>query len=88
MCKTYDHWIGGSEHVSYQTELTTQVRVYTDGIIGQIGHGQTAAHHLAHVLLNQVGMQWNTLVGFIDTFYLDLVAKCKFNSEKAWKLVA
>jgi hypothetical protein len=56
MCKTYDHWIGGSEHVSYRTELSTQVRVYTDGIIGQIGHGQTPAHHLAHVLLNQVGM--------------------------------
>jgi hypothetical protein len=33
-------------------------------------------------------MQWNALIGFIDTFYLDLVAKCKFDSRKAWKLVA
>jgi hypothetical protein len=88
MCKTYEHWIGGGEHVSYRTELSTQVRVYTDGVIGQIGNGQTPAHLLAHVLLNQVGMQWNALIGFIDTFYLDLVAKCKFDSGKAWKLVA
>jgi hypothetical protein len=27
-------------------------------------------------------------VGFIDMFYLDLVAKCKFDEAKAWKLVA
>jgi hypothetical protein len=88
MCKTYEHWIGGGEHVSHRTELSAQVRVHTDGAIGQIGNGQTPAHLLAHVLLNQVGMQWNALVGFIDTFYLDLVAKCKFDSGKAWKLVA
>jgi hypothetical protein len=82
------HWIGGSEHVSCRAELSTQVRVHTDGVIGQIGDGQTLAHLLAHVSLNQVGMQWNALIGFIDTFYLDLVAKCKFDSGKAWKLVA
>jgi hypothetical protein len=88
MCKTYDHWIGGGTHVSYRAELSTQIRIYTEGILGQIGVAHTPAHHLAHVLLNQVGMQWNAIVGFIDSFYLDLVAKCKFDSTKAWKLVA
>jgi hypothetical protein len=88
MCKTYDHWIGGGAHVSYRVELSNQIRIYTDGVLGQIGVAHTPAHHLAHVLLNQVGMQWNAIVGFIDSFYLDLVAKCKFDSSKAWKLVA
>jgi hypothetical protein len=88
MCKTYKHWIGGGSHVSYQAELSSQIRIYTEGIVGQIGTTQTPAHHLAHVLLNEVGMQWNSIVGFIDMFYLDLVAKCKFDTTKAWKLVA
>jgi hypothetical protein len=33
-------------------------------------------------------MQWNAIVGFIDMFYLELVAKAKFDPGKAWKLVA
>ena len=33
-------------------------------------------------------MQWSSIAGFMDMFYLDLVAKCKFESGKAWKLVA
>jgi hypothetical protein len=88
MCKTYEHWIGGGSHVSYRAELSGQIRVYTDGILGQIGTPHSPAHHLAHVLLSQVTRQWNSIVGFIDMFYLDLVAKCKFDSVKAWKLVA
>jgi hypothetical protein len=81
-------WIGGGNQVSYQTELSNQLLVYTDGISGQIGAPTTPAHHSAQVLLNQVGMQWNTVVSFIDMFYLELVAKCKFDPTKAWKLVA
>jgi hypothetical protein len=88
MCKTYEHWIGGGSHVSYRAELSAQIRVYTDGILGRIGTPHSPAHHLAHVLLSQVTMQWNSIVGFIDMLYLDLVAKCKFDSVKAWKLVA
>jgi hypothetical protein len=87
-CTTYEHWIGGGEKFSYRQELSDQVAVYTDGIMGQIGEPSTPAHHLAQVLLNQVGSQWNSIVGFIDRFYLELVAKAKFNPDKAWKLVA
>jgi hypothetical protein len=87
-CKTYDQWIGAGSHVSYRAELSSQIRVYTDGVLGQIGVATSPAHHLAHVLLNHVGMQWNSVVGFIDMFYLDLVAKCKFDPQKAWVLVA
>jgi hypothetical protein len=82
MCNTYDHWIGSGPQVSYQAELSNQIRIYTEGVIGQIGLAHTPAHHLAHVLLNQVGMQWNAIVGFIYSFYLDLVAKCKFDTSK------
>jgi hypothetical protein len=32
--------------------------------MGQIGDPTTPAHHLAQVLLNQVGMQWNSIVGY------------------------
>jgi hypothetical protein len=85
MCKTYDQWIGGRNQVSYRQDLSTQILVYTDGIIGQIGPPLTPAHNLA---LTKVGMQWNVVVGFIDMFYLELVAKAKFDSVKAWKLVA
>jgi hypothetical protein len=56
--------------------------------LGQIGPPSTPAHYLAQVLLNQVGMQWNAIIGFVDMFYLELVAKCKFDATKAWKLVA
>lgn len=87
MCMTYDQWIGGGNQVSYLQELSNQLLVYTDGILGQIGACQTPAHHLAQVLLNQVGMQWNAVVGFIDMFYLELVVKANFNPAKAWKLV-
>jgi hypothetical protein len=66
---TYEQWIGGGNQVSYRTELSNQLLVYTDGILGQIGAPTTPAHHLAQVLLNQVGMQWNAVVGFIDMFY-------------------
>jgi hypothetical protein len=88
MCKTYDQWIGSGNQESYRQELSTQILVYTNGILGQIGAPSTPAHHLAQVLLNQVGMQWNAVIGFIDMFYLELVAKAKFDSGKAWKLVA
>jgi hypothetical protein len=87
-CKTYDQWIGGGNQVSYRQELSNQLLVYTDGIMGQIGAPTTPAHNLAHVLSNQVMMQWNDIVGFVDMFYLELVAKAKFNPTKAWKLVA
>jgi hypothetical protein len=40
------------------------------------------------VLVNQVGTQWNAIAGFIDIFYLELVAKAKFDAGKAWKRVA
>lgn len=89
MCKTYEHWVGGGGQVSYRAELSGQLLVFTDGILGQIGVALTPArHHLAQVLLNQVGIQWNAVVGFIDMLYLELVAKCKFDPVKAWKLVA
>jgi hypothetical protein len=88
MCKTYEQRIGSGNQVSYQQELSNQVLVYTDGVLGQIGAPETPAHHLAQVLLNQVGMQWNAVVGFIDMFYLELAAKAKFDAKKAWKLVA
>jgi hypothetical protein len=58
MCKTYDQWIGGGNQVSYRQDLSTQILVYTDGILGQIGPPSTPAHNLAHVLLTKVGMQW------------------------------
>jgi hypothetical protein len=88
MCDTYEHWIGAGSHVSYRAELSNQLRIYTEGVLGQIGVAKTPAHQLAQVLLNEVGMQWNAIVGFIDMFYLDLVAKCKFDAIKAWTLVA
>jgi hypothetical protein len=88
MCKTYEQWIGGGIQVSYRAELGSQLLVCTDGILGQIGVPSTPAHYLAQVMLTQVGMQWNAVVGFIDMFYLERVAKCKFDSAKAWKLVA
>jgi hypothetical protein len=88
MCKTYEQWIGGGNQVSYRAELSSQLLVYSDGIMGQIGPPSTPAHYLAQVLLTQVGMQWNAVVGFVDMFYLELVAKCKFDPTKAWKLVA
>jgi hypothetical protein len=88
MCKTYEQWIGSGNQVSYRQELSNQLLVYTDGILGQIGASSTPAHHLAQVLLNQVGMQWNAIIGFIDMLYLELVAKAKFDAKKAWKLVA
>jgi hypothetical protein len=69
-------------------ELSSQLQVCTDGILGQIGAPLTPVHHLAQVLLNhQVGMQWNAVVRFINIFNLELVAKCKFDPMKACKLV-
>jgi hypothetical protein len=53
MCKTYDLWIGSGNQVSYRQDLSTQILVYTNGILGQIGPPLTPAHHLAQVLLNQ-----------------------------------
>ena len=87
VCKAYEHWIGAGSHVSYREELSTQIRSNTEGILGQIGEGATPSSLLAHLLLSQVVMQWNAIVGFIDMFYLDLVAKCKFDPAKMWKLV-
>jgi hypothetical protein len=58
MCKTYDQWIGGGNQVSYRQDLSTQILVYTDGILGQIGPPLTPAHNLAQVLRTKVGMQW------------------------------
>ena len=88
MCKTYEQWIGAGDHVCYRDELTTQIQNYTDGIMGQIGDADTPAALLAHYLLSLNIMQWTSIAGFMDMFYLDLVAKCKFESGKAWKLVA
>jgi hypothetical protein len=87
MCKTYDQWIGSGNQVSYRQELSNQILVYTDVVLGQIGAPETPAHYLAQLLLTQVGMQWNAVVGFIDLFYLELVAKAKFDAKKSWKLV-
>jgi hypothetical protein len=56
--------------------------------MGQIGEAITPATLLAHSLLSLNVMQWNAIAGFVDVFYLDLVAKCKFDPGKAWKLVA
>jgi hypothetical protein len=81
MCKTYEQWIGSGNQVSYRQELSNQILVYTDGILDQIGAREMPAHHLAQVLLNPVGMQWNAVVGFIDMFYLELVAKAKFDAQ-------
>ena len=88
MCKTHEHWIGAGEHVSHRQELTNQIQSYTEGIMGQIGEAITPATLLAHLLLSLNVMQWNAIAGFMDMFYLDLVAKCKFDPGKAWKLVA
>jgi hypothetical protein len=83
MCKTYDQWIGSGKQEVYCQDLSTQILVYTNGILGHIGTPLTPAHHLAQVLLNQVGMEWNAVIGFVDMFYLELVAKAKFDSGKA-----
>jgi hypothetical protein len=56
--------------------------------MGQIGNAVTPAALLAYLLLSLNVMQWTAIAGFMDMFYLDLVAKCKFESGKAWKLVA
>jgi hypothetical protein len=77
MCKTYDQWIGSGNQESYCQELCTQIQVYTNGILGQIGVPLTPAHYLAQVLLTQVGMQWNAVVGFIDMFIDFKIVKAK-----------
>jgi hypothetical protein len=41
MCKTYDHWIGSGAHVSYRAELSNPIRIYTEGVLGQIGVAHT-----------------------------------------------
>lgn len=59
MCEMYEQWIGSGNQVSYRAKLSSQLLLfYTDGILGQIGVTLTPAHHLAQVLLNQVGIQW------------------------------
>ena len=88
ICKTYEQWIGPGDHVCYQDELTTQIQNYTDGIMGQIGDADSPAALLAHYLLSLNIMEWTSIAGFMDMLYLGLVAKCKFESGKAWKLVA
>jgi hypothetical protein len=37
MCKTYEQWIGGGDQVSYRQELSNQLLIYTNGIMGEIG---------------------------------------------------
>ena len=56
--------------------------------MGQIRDADAPAALLAHYLLSLNIMQWTSIAGFMDMLYLGLVAKCKFESGKAWKLVA
>ena len=70
MCKTYEHWIGATgTHVSYEEELSSMIRNYVRGILGQIGTDTTPSSLMAQLLLTQVGMQWNAIVGFIARLY-------------------
>jgi hypothetical protein len=74
--KPYEQWIGGGNQVSYRAELSSQLLVYTDGILKQIGPSSFKPG-------------WNAVVSFFDMFYLKLLAICKFDpAVKIWMLVA
>ena len=65
-CKTHEKWIIGTQ--SFKTVTTKQVKKFINGILGNIASG-SGGRGLARVLLNEVSLQWNEIVAFIDTFF-------------------
>jgi hypothetical protein len=78
---------GGGSVRAYKVTIEAQLKTYVTGLRGSMKTlvGEWAT--FADVCLTAVETQLTKLIGFIDSFYSDLVEVAHFNPRSAWVLV-
>jgi hypothetical protein len=85
-CSSFDNWIGMGLNTSVAGTITSDVTKFVMGIRGSM-RSQTDDTSLAMTLLDNVEIQLNKLVAFIDKFFKELTMIANFLVESAWKLI-
>jgi hypothetical protein len=85
-CSSFDHWIGIGLNTSVAGTITSDVTKFVTGIRGSM-RSQSWDTSLAMTLLDNVKIQLNKLVAFIDKFFKELTMIANFSVGSAWKLI-
>jgi hypothetical protein len=85
-CSTFDNWIGIGLNTSVAGTVTSDVTKFVMGIRGSM-RSQSGDTSLAMTLLDNVEIQLNKLITFIDKFFKELTMIANFSVGSAWKLI-
>lgn len=78
-------WQGAQGNEPYRDLLTRRLEVFLDGLLGASTELPNPA--LADALINNIRNQFTWLIGFIESFYRELVNVAHFPPKLAWSLV-
>jgi hypothetical protein len=85
-CPSYDSWVGVGLRTSVSGTITNDVTKFVSGIRGSLRF-QSGDTSLAMTLLDNVEIQYNKLVAFVEKFFKELTTVANFPVESAWKLI-
>jgi hypothetical protein len=85
-CPTYESWVGVGLKTSVSGTITNGVAKFVSGIRGTLRF-QSGDTSLAMTLLDNVEIQYNKLVAFVEKFFKELTTVANFPLESAWKLI-
>jgi hypothetical protein len=85
-CSSYENWVGVGLKTSVSGTITNNVMKFVSGICGTLRF-QSGDTSLAMTLLDNVEIQYNKLVAFIEKFFKELTTVANFPVESAWKLI-
>jgi hypothetical protein len=85
-CSSYENWVGVGLKTSVSGTITNDVTKFVSGIRGALRF-QSGDTSLAMTLLDNVEIQYNKLVAFIEKFFKELTTVANFPVESAWKLI-
>jgi hypothetical protein len=85
-CPSYESWVGVGLKTPVSGTITNDVAKFVSGIRGSL-RVQSGDTSLALTLLDNVEIQYNKLVAFIEKFFKELTTVANFPVESAWKLL-
>jgi hypothetical protein len=85
-CPSYESWVGVGLKTSVSGTITSDVTKFVAGLRGTLRF-QSGDTTLAMTLLDNVEIQYNKLIAFVEKFFKELTTVANFPVESAWKLI-
>lgn len=82
---SFNEWMGEDGNEPYRDLLQRRLEDFLDGLTG--AYTELPESALAGLLVNNIRNQFTRLIGFIESFYCDLVHRAHFPAKSAWILV-